>query len=130
MPFQWRNQIWQSLEEGAGKRCPECGTYRDRSLAANGFVSQRLGEEVELAQHVACGDVVHYGHVVDLAHPPLQLINNHNNNNDNNDSYSDCDSPRKSYSDGRKRNTILFRFLVLFNNQYKLEVNIKQYTLL
>ena len=25
MPLQWRNQIWQSLEEGAGKRCLECG---------------------------------------------------------------------------------------------------------
>ena len=24
MPLQWRNQIWQSLEEGAGKRCSEC----------------------------------------------------------------------------------------------------------
>ena len=23
--FQWRKQIWQSLEEGAGKRCSECG---------------------------------------------------------------------------------------------------------
>ena len=24
-PFtEWRNQIWQSLEEGAGKRCSEC----------------------------------------------------------------------------------------------------------
>ena len=23
MPLQWRNQIWQSLEEGAGKRCSE-----------------------------------------------------------------------------------------------------------
>ena len=22
--FQWRNQIWQSVEEGAGKRCSEC----------------------------------------------------------------------------------------------------------
>ena len=22
---QWRNQFWQSLEEGAGKRCSECG---------------------------------------------------------------------------------------------------------
>ena len=22
--LQWRNQIWQSLEEAAGKRCPEC----------------------------------------------------------------------------------------------------------
>ena len=25
-PFtEWRNQIWQSLEVGAGKRCSECG---------------------------------------------------------------------------------------------------------
>ena len=23
MPLQWHNQIWQSLEDGAGKRCPE-----------------------------------------------------------------------------------------------------------
>ena len=25
MPFQWRNQFLQSLEEGAGKRCPGRG---------------------------------------------------------------------------------------------------------
>ena len=25
VPLKWRNQIWQSLEEGAGKRCSECG---------------------------------------------------------------------------------------------------------
>ena len=25
MPLQWLNQCWQSLEEGAGKRCSECG---------------------------------------------------------------------------------------------------------
>ena len=24
MPLQWRNQFWQSLEEGDGKRCLEC----------------------------------------------------------------------------------------------------------
>ena len=24
MPLQWRNQFWQSLEEGAGKRCSAC----------------------------------------------------------------------------------------------------------
>ena len=24
MPLQWCNQIWQSLEEGAGKQCSEC----------------------------------------------------------------------------------------------------------
>ena len=26
MPLQWRQQFWQSLEEGTGKRCSECGT--------------------------------------------------------------------------------------------------------
>ena len=30
MPLQWRNQIWQSLEEGAGKRCSECEGDCDR----------------------------------------------------------------------------------------------------
>ena len=25
VPLQWRNQRWQSLKEGAGKRCSECG---------------------------------------------------------------------------------------------------------
>ena len=24
MPLQWRNQFWQRLEEGDGKRCSEC----------------------------------------------------------------------------------------------------------
>ena len=24
MPLQWRNQFWESLEEGVGKRCSEC----------------------------------------------------------------------------------------------------------
>ena len=27
MPLQWRNQFWQSLEEGAGKRCSEGDVY-------------------------------------------------------------------------------------------------------
>ena len=26
MPLQWRKQFWQSLEEGAGKRCSECAS--------------------------------------------------------------------------------------------------------
>ena len=30
VPLQWRNQLWQSLEEGTGKRCSECGTIRHR----------------------------------------------------------------------------------------------------
>ena len=28
MPPQCRNQFWQSLEEGAGKRCSECAVLR------------------------------------------------------------------------------------------------------
>ena len=24
VPLQWRNQLWRSLEEGAGERCSEC----------------------------------------------------------------------------------------------------------
>ena len=29
VPLQWRNYTWQSLEEGAGKRCWECGYGSD-----------------------------------------------------------------------------------------------------
>ena len=29
IPLKWRNQIWQSLEEGAGKRCSECARDYD-----------------------------------------------------------------------------------------------------
>ena len=29
MPLQWRNQMWQSLEEGAGKRCSDCGAEEE-----------------------------------------------------------------------------------------------------
>ena len=29
MPLQWRNQIWQSLEEGTGKRCSGCEFVSD-----------------------------------------------------------------------------------------------------
>ena len=36
LPLQWCHQIWQSLEEGAGKRCSECGTVPTR------FVSYRI----------------------------------------------------------------------------------------
>ena len=43
MPLQWRNQIWQSLEEGAGKRCWECafnphlhGEYIGRGVRRGG----------------------------------------------------------------------------------------------
>ena len=30
MPLQWRNEIWQGLEEGAGKRFSECGSECDQ----------------------------------------------------------------------------------------------------
>ena len=33
MPLQWRNQIWQSLEEGSGKRCSESVGVYVRMLA-------------------------------------------------------------------------------------------------
>ena len=33
MPLQWRNQIWQSLEEGAGKRCSESALSLDNRAA-------------------------------------------------------------------------------------------------
>ena len=32
MPHQWRNQFWQSLEEGAGKRSSECDQTIDICL--------------------------------------------------------------------------------------------------
>ena len=32
VPLQWRNQIWQSLEEGAGKRCSECDRAVDGTI--------------------------------------------------------------------------------------------------
>ena len=36
---QWRNQIWQSLEEGAGKRCSECGSCHESRTLATGLLS-------------------------------------------------------------------------------------------
>ena len=38
MPLQWRNQLWQNLEEGAGKQCSECGSNAYRLTAASGVV--------------------------------------------------------------------------------------------
>ena len=35
---QWRNQIWQSLEEGAGKRCSECGSCHESRTLATGLL--------------------------------------------------------------------------------------------
>ena len=48
MPLQWCNQIWQSLEEGAGKRCSERGTSCVcsgwlRTVRARGTTRRRRG---------------------------------------------------------------------------------------
>ena len=45
MPVQWRNQIWQSLEEGAGKRCSECGQYPNLSEGADRVSGQLRGDK-------------------------------------------------------------------------------------
>ena len=41
MPLQWRNEIWQSLEEGAGKRCSECAQGLDTQSALSDEVWER-----------------------------------------------------------------------------------------
>ena len=40
MPLQWRNQIWQSLEEGAGKRCSESAPGLDVLSTGHGHTGQ------------------------------------------------------------------------------------------
>ena len=35
VPLKWRNQIWQSLEERAGKRCSECAQYVVTTTSTN-----------------------------------------------------------------------------------------------
>ena len=44
MPLQWRDQFWQSLEEGAGKWCSECGV----SLHPAGDLEVGRGEGGEI----------------------------------------------------------------------------------
>ena len=43
---EWRNYIWQSLEEGAGKRCSKCDSVEEISLQAMiillDFVAERV----------------------------------------------------------------------------------------
>ena len=45
MPLQWRNQIWHSLEEGAGKRCSECDQYPNLSGGADRVAGQLRGDK-------------------------------------------------------------------------------------
>ena len=48
MPLQWRNQFWQSLEEGAGKRCKEC---RSTGRNVDGLISsQAKSSQVKSSQ--------------------------------------------------------------------------------
>ena len=43
VPLQWRNQIWQSLEEGAGKRCAECAHAACPSVLQSPALTTRFG---------------------------------------------------------------------------------------
>ena len=43
--LQWRNYIWQSLEEGAGKRCSECDQYPNLSEGADLVGGQLRGDK-------------------------------------------------------------------------------------
>ena len=43
MPLRWRNQIWQCLEEGAGKRCSEFDQYPNLSEGADRVGGQLHG---------------------------------------------------------------------------------------
>ena len=43
MPLQWRNYIWQSLEEGAGKQCSECAFSCQRGQPAAGTAAEDGG---------------------------------------------------------------------------------------
>ena len=50
VPLLWRNQFWQNLEEGAGKRCSEC-------CLSNGAVCSimRLRRVLSSGVSLACG---------------------------------------------------------------------------
>ena len=45
MPLQWRNQIWQSLKESAGKRCSECGAEQLECFLSGRF-ARVVGEAI------------------------------------------------------------------------------------
>ena len=51
MPLQWRNQIWQSLEEGAGKRCSECALDRHPVIGLGDFPSLFLLSNIFFSSH-------------------------------------------------------------------------------
>ena len=51
MPLQGRNQIWQSLEEGAGKRCSECALDRHPVIGLGDFPSLFLLSNIFFSPH-------------------------------------------------------------------------------
>ena len=51
MPLQWRNQIWQSLEESAGKRCSECALDRHPVIGLGDFPSLFLLSNIFFSSH-------------------------------------------------------------------------------
>jgi len=59
VPLQWRNQIWQSLEEGAGKRCSECACHH-HSLCCSGETGGVVGRHraVEVVWSSPCPQAV------------------------------------------------------------------------
>ena len=55
MPLQWHNQIWQSLEEGAGKRCSECESESDsESMQSWSIWCCWVSESVSQHQSLTC----------------------------------------------------------------------------
>ena len=45
MLLQWCNQTWQSLEEGAGKRCSECELHDEQTSAIVGNANMPVKPE-------------------------------------------------------------------------------------
>ena len=54
MPLQCGNQIWQSLEEGAGKRCWECGVVVVDCFYVTPFSSTRKQTHFALVVCALC----------------------------------------------------------------------------
>ena len=51
MPLQWRNQIWQSLEESAKKRCSERALDRHPVIGLGDFPSVFLLSNIFFSSH-------------------------------------------------------------------------------
>ena len=53
MPFQWSNQFWQSLAEGAGKRVSECSNASGVALLPVVLVAEAASQSVTESLKVA-----------------------------------------------------------------------------